>query len=174
MFLTQGRYSGATGKGHLGILFESGTHWIDIAAYCGGASAVESGHSATRKQDDFSLETIATLRVIGREGGTFELRIRATSIGRTRQTMRFHFPNTTLELNPFGGEGVIRVIDSDGRAHAKLLPVEPGPTSHLPSLVMNWHAFLTGVAEHRETTASAETSVITTAILEACQRFDDE
>jgi predicted dehydrogenase len=162
--LTGSSYSGDLRLAGGGMLFEVGVHWIDLALRWCGAAAVRPQGGRMLRQDGFDLHTEATFAVERVDGPAVTLELLISGLAETRNVIELEFEHATLVFSQ--ADGRLR-LHQRGRPLGFELAHPPGRATPYQLCHAVWRGMVDGVRTGQPNWTSAESSLTTTAVVEA-------
>jgi predicted dehydrogenase len=150
-----------------GVLSDLGSHTIDLAIYLTGARRFEVLTSELVRDDGVDRKSSAIIRLGGaRVERDVEFHYGVSWLDRQANRAQLNFARCSLW---FGLEPAARVYLGDPAEPAEAIEISRptvGATTYYQAFYLEWQAFLAGIRRGVESTVSAESSMLTTAMVE--------
>ena len=164
--LSGDRYSSNVELAGGGILLEMGVHYIDAALLILGAESISLLRKNTVSDGGFDLHTEATLGITMGNGAFAEMEIEISNLKSLQNGITLVFEKATVRFD-LNGETELAVKTHSGMKYAINANQQWGPNLPLALFAQQWTRYLEAKASGIANDANAETSILTTRVLEA-------
>ena len=150
-----------------GILFESGSHWIDTALYISDAIKIENFKKEVKYEDDLDVHGTGQFNIYNKDNHVINCRFKFSSIENTSNKITFKFDNCHIDLYLYEDNSNLVIKTKDEKQFIlNDYSMDNYPNDSISQGAKYWEVFLQSYKNKKISYSCSDDLLLTTQIIE--------